>query len=417
MSHPTWRGSAPRATSTAAHQNWRRQETAFSAEGGAEPEQSRLTSDMWNDSPSCPITEMDGMLDAAPHAAGTRPATPVPYFEFSTQDLPPDEQFDGWRSSYSSIFDLSEPDTTAVGFRGSHSVWDIGSLIFSHVSTEEVDFAGLAGHHRREPLDHWLFTLLLSGNSVTNAGGTQFRGEAETVQMHALGRAFEGRVSNSEILMLFVPRDLCRDEVQALDAAAFSRLDSGMARIFADYMVSLVQQLPQLDVTEMTELVAATRAMLLASVEPSLQRLEEADNSIAYLQLERARRYIQLHLQNPTLDAQMLLQALGLSRSRLYRLFETADGVMHYIQRRRLAAAHAALADPTDVRRILDIAECYCFGDAAQFSRAFRREFGYSPSDVRADASHRLPGAGRPSQGCEDTPVQRLNGLLRRLQG
>lgn len=367
-------------------------------------------------SPVQEATAAAAPADHAAHPVVSRPHSPVPHFEFATTDLPVDEQFDAWRTSYSAIFDLKELGRGSAGFAGRHRVWDIGNLIFSHVSTSELDFAGLAGQ-RRDPLDHWLFTLLLSGNSVTLAGSAQFHGEAGAVQMHSLGRAFEGRVSNSEILMLFVPRDLCRDEVQVLDAAAFSRLDNGMARIFADYMVSLAQHLPLMDSAEMPELVASSRAMLLASVEPSRQRLEEADHSIAYLQLERARRYIQIHLQNPMLDAPMLIQELGLSRSRLYRLFESADGVMHYIQRRRLAAAHAALADPSDLRRILEIAEGYCFSDAAQFSRAFRRAFGYCPSEVRAAAGRRHPGPGRVDLVCEDAPSQKLNSLLRRLQG
>lgn len=352
---------------------------------------------------------------ASPVAARSR--SPLPCFEFSTSDLPATEQFEGWRASYSAIFDLDEPIQRGDGFAGEHQVWDLGNLVFSRVNTGGLGFAGLAGHRRREPLDHWLFTLFLSGRSVTIVGNSQFHGEAHTVQMHSLGRAFEGHVSDSEILMLFVPRDLCRDEAQALDAAAFSRLESGMGRIFADYMISLAHQLPLLDRSELPELVEATRAMLLASVEPSLQRLEEADSAITYVQLERARRYIQMHLQDPTLDAQMLLRELGLSRSKLYRLFEMSDGVMHYIQRRRLAAAHAALASSSDTRRILEIAESYCFGDAAQFSRAFRREFGYTPSEVRADARHHLPSPDYADHEREGLPSQRLNTLLRRLQG
>ena len=35
-----------------------------------------------------------------------------------------------------------------------------------------------------------------------------------------------------------------------------------------------------------------------------------------------------------------------------------------------------------------------CFADGSSFSRAFRREFGMSPSDVRAGAVGRLPPIG-----------------------
>jgi AraC-like DNA-binding protein len=344
------------------------------------------------------------------------PPRPLKSFEFSTKDLPRKERFEAWRESYASIFDFGHPTEAGGDFSGSHRVWDLGSLIFSRVRTDELDFAGLAGRSRRDPLDHWMLTLLLDGRSMTTVGSTQLVGNPGAVQMHQLGHAFEGTISRSQLLMLFVPRDLCSDAAHVLDAAAFSRLDGGMGRMFADYMISLAARLPLLDTSDLPELIAATRAMVLACVPPSsAQHLEEAGNTISCLLLERARRYIRANLCNPELDAEGILQDLGISRSRLYRLFETSGGVMRYVQRRRLKAAHEALTHPDDHRRILDIAENYCFGDAAEFSRAFRREFGYSPSDARAGIAH--GAGGRTRAETASAPTQGLNVLLRRLQG
>jgi hypothetical protein len=38
------------------------------------------------------------------------------------------------------------------------------------------------------------------------------------VQMHPMGRVFEARLAASEVLMLSVPRDFCRDTAHLLDA-------------------------------------------------------------------------------------------------------------------------------------------------------------------------------------------------------
>ncbi|TKT69088.1 helix-turn-helix domain-containing protein [Aquamicrobium sp. LC103] len=338
-------------------------------------------------------------------------------FEFSTGNLPRNEQFEAWRASYASILDLTAPAPVEDGFAAQHQVWDLGSLAFSRVSTNGLAFTGLAGRGRHDPLDHWLFTMLLNGHSTTLAAADRLEGDPGSVQLHPLGRAFEGNISRSEMLMLFVPRDLCRDLAHVLDAAAFSRLEGGMGRIFADYMISLARRLPLLDVSELPELVSATRAMLLACVAPSRERLEEASTSISNMLLERARCYIQANLHDPDLDLKGLLHELGISRSRLYRLFEPTGGVMRYIQHRRLVAAHVALADANDRRRILEIAESCCFSDGAEFSRAFRREFGYSPSEVRAGTHHGAPGWPSLDLDVPTTPTQRLNTLLRRLQG
>ena len=350
--------------------------------------------------------------------AAAIPRAKLQSFQFSTGNLPMDEQFGAWRSSYSAVLDLRPHEDGAEEFAGGeHEVWDLDSLIFSRVRTGSLAFAGLARHGRRDSLDHWLLTLLLSGNSVTLAAGECLAGEAGSVQMHPLGRPFEGNISESELLMLFVPRDLCREMTHVLDAVAFTRWEGGLGRLFADYMISLAHRLPLLDTVELPEVIAATRAMLIACAAPSPERLEEADSAISNLLLERARQYIQANLHDPELDTRKLLRELGTSRSRLYRLFEASDGVMRYIQRRRLAAAHKALADPSDNRRIFEIAQSYCFGDGAEFSRAFRREYGYSPSDVRAGTRRGFARGIRSNFEIVDSPSQRLNVLLRGLRG
>jgi AraC-like DNA-binding protein len=68
--------------------------------------------------------------------------------------------------------------------------------------------------------------------------------------------------------------------------------------------------------------------------------------------------------------------------------------VHHYIQRRRLLSAHAALSDPSNRQQILDIAYAVGFSSAAHFSRAFSKEFGYSPREARNLISQ--PYLGRP---------------------
>lgn len=361
------------------------------------------------------VVPVGGTGRSQPPVVLRSPRTRLHSFEFSTADLPDEEQFQAWRASYSAILDFVRPSDATGGFVGRHQAWDLGNLVFTRVRTDGLDFAGLAGHSRRDPLDHWLVTLPLEGQSVTIADGRQLVCGAGSVQLHALGQAFEGSVSGSELLMLFVPRDLCRDNAHVLDSIAFSRLEGGMGRIFADYMVSLARRLPLMDASELPTLVAATRAMLLACAEPTSGRLEEAESSISSLLLERARSYIHANLHDHELGSRALLRELGISRSRLYRLFEASDGVMRYIQRRRLAAAHAELADANNGKRILEIAESYCFGDGAEFSRAFRREFGYSPTDVRTGMRRGLPG--RHCGDVEGGASQRLNVLLRRLQG
>lgn len=340
---------------------------------------------------------------------------PIPHFEFSTDDVARADQFDAWRHNFATMLDLTPTGNSPEAIDGRQVIWDLGCLAFTSISTGALNFAGLPGHVRGDALDHWMMTLFLDGGASTIAGQRSFDGGAGTVQLHSLGQPFDGHVTDSHMLMLLIPRDFFQEHSGALSLAEFSTLSGGMGSLLADYIIGLAKRLPTLTIADLPGVAAATRAMILACITPSPDHLDEARAPISNMLLERARQYINANLYNPSLDNDMLCRALGISRTRLYRLFEPSGGVMRYILHRRLVDAHSKLADPTETRRIFEIAEQRGFNDGAEFSRAFRREFGYSPSEVRSRGLGAIPA--RPVADLASlAPVERLGHLLRRLQ-
>ena len=342
----------------------------------------------------------------------------LPAYEFTTAALPRCEQFSGWRDSFSTILHFAEPPEAVSGFAGRQMLWDLGGLAFARVKTERLSFSSRPSHMRHDPIDHWMLTVMLRGSMTTMTPTRNLEAGVGLVQVHALGGGFAGHVSDSEMLALFIPRDSTPEMVVTLAAAEFSTLDTGMGRLLSDYLADVGKRLPILDEAALPGLVAATQAMILACVAPTPENREAAETPITLALLERARRIIQARLFERDLDAETLRQELGISRTRLYSLFEAFGGVMRYIQHRRLLDAHSALADPDERRLILQVAEQRGFTDGAEFSRAFKREFGYSPSEVRKGAK-----GGKSSsvnRGRIDLqavpPGERLGALLHRLQ-
>ena len=356
--------------------------------------------------------------DSEPNAAirELRGTNHLTAYRVKTYDHPRDAQFEAWRNNFASMLEFDEPDDARHGFDGNQIFWDLGSLAFSRIRTDALKFASLPGHTRRDPLDHWALTMPLHGSISTVASSGAFEGDAGMVQVHSLGRTFKGSVTTSEMLMMLVPRDFDPEVAAALNMVEFSALNTGMGHLLSDFFVALCKSLPTIDDADLSALVAATRAMILACTVPSDEHLEAAREPIATVLRERAHQIIQSRLYDPTLGAMTLSRTLGVSRSRLYRLFEPYGGVIHYIQRRRLLGAHAALADANDDRRIIDIAEELCFSDGTEFSRAFKREFGCSPTDVRSGRSAAFPS--RPTADLQAyAPEERFGVLLRRLHG
>jgi AraC-like DNA-binding protein len=163
--------------------------------------------------------------------------------------------------------------------------------------------------------------------------------------------------------------------------------------MLAAYLQQLAAELPRLDTSELPRVVAATRAMIAASIAPSADAMAAAKGPIELVQISRIRALIHRHLGSATLGPALLCRLAGMSRSALYRLFVSRGGVAHYIQMERLRAASRALANPRDRRGIAEIAQDTGFFEPSTFSRTFRRTFGCTPREFRiaALAGHVVP--------------------------
>jgi AraC-like DNA-binding protein len=171
-----------------------------------------------------------------------------------------------------------------------------------------------------------------------------------------------------------------------LDAICGSVLDSPLGHLLGDYMMALEGRLAAVTESDFPHVTKAVGAIVAAAVEPSAERMAIAQRQIDLGRKERVRQAVRRHLRTPTLGPKNLGRLIGMSRSNLYRLLEDMGGVTRYIQRERLLEAHVILSGTSTTQSISAIAEDLCFADASSFSRAFKREFGHSPSEVRSAA-------------------------------
>jgi AraC-like DNA-binding protein len=108
-------------------------------------------------------------------------------------------------------------------------------------------------------------------------------------------------------------------------------------------------------------------------------------DSLRAARLEAAKRHIDQHLAEPGLTPASTAAALGISLRHLHLLFEpTGTSFAQYVAQRRLLQCRAALASPTGAgRSVADIAFGWGFNSLATFYRAFQREFGVPPAELR----------------------------------
>jgi AraC-like DNA-binding protein len=97
---------------------------------------------------------------------------------------------------------------------------------------------------------------------------------------------------------------------------------------------------------------------------------------------DQARRYVHGNLHDGDLSPDRVVESLGLSRRTIYRLFQHEGGLGAYIRHVRLRAAADELVAWPGVP-VQDIAYAHGFRSASDFTRAFRRAYGFAPQDIR----------------------------------
>lgn len=332
--------------------------------------------------------------------------------DFSTADLPARTQFDAWQGWYRGVFDVAPHEGAEGGFVARNRSWKLDGLALNFVSAPGISVSRTKALIRREPVDHWAITL--AARQVTNLdfGSSCRRAMPGVPFVVSLGQAMTNRRAGDDRIQLYLARDTFYALSPLLDACCMSASPMPENRLLADYMRLMMDNLPKLDVQGASRLVDVTRAMIAACLSPGADRMAEARLAIHATLMERVRRTVRSHLRSPALGVELICGDAGTSRSQLYRLLEGEGGVVRYILKRRLAEAFALLCDTSVVDSVATIARALCFADASSFSRAFRREFGLTPSDVRAAAQAGVPPIRAAGSG-DDPAVKSFADCLR----
>jgi AraC-like DNA-binding protein len=121
---------------------------------------------------------------------------------------------------------------------------------------------------------------------------------------------------------------------------------------------------------------------------------EQTRDSLHSSRLAAVKRYVDLHLADPSLTPASAAAALGVSVRQLHRLFEPDNiSFARYVSRQRLLRCRDTIAGATGTgRSVVDIAFGWGFNSMATFYRAFVSEFGAPPAIVRAASQGRVSG-------------------------
>jgi AraC-like DNA-binding protein len=284
-----------------------------------------------------------------------------------------------------------EPLTPVDAFHADCEIAKVGSTLFILTRTTSVAYIRGPVHVVRGGDDHYQIQFQLDGllrgrSSTLGAGdvGVHDMSHPSVTEIHAPPPDPQ---SHARVLTWMVPRMLLVPLIADPNAVHGLRLAASApyVRLLCDVLWSVWTNAARCAEHE-GETAAYSLLLLLAG---GLGQSEEADEAVSRavraVRLDAIKRYVETQLEADEIRVNDIARRFGLSRASLYRRFEPDGGFASYVRSRRLHRAARLLSSPTHRHlRILDVALESRFASEASFARAFRREFGLSPAELRA---------------------------------
>ena len=313
----------------------------------------------------------------------------LPRSTFSTRAVKRSEKFAIWRDSISVLYEstLVEGDEHE-DFEALADGFLIGPISQMRCASGRQNFARSREMIDRDGIDHYMIQIFTHGRRHARAPDGDIMMEPGDICIFDNARELDSTNEPFDLMALFVPRTLLAPHISNPDSRHQTciRADNPYARLMRAHMFAIFQTAPRMTMEQGNLMVQPTVSLLAAVLNGTPCQNEGGEEAVQLAITTRIKKHIDDHLEEPDLNADRVCKVFGISRTRLYRLFQYTDGIASYIRNRRLAVALGILSDPTQRRRkIIDIALAVGFVSEVSFIRAFRRRYGLTPTEARND--------------------------------
>ena len=315
---------------------------------------------------------------------------PLPLFHVSSAAVGGAEALRLFQDSVRDVFtaepDGVDPEAEPLTMCAAH----LGGVLYGEVRAYAMRFRRDRALVATGGVAHLMVQLYPEGGFEGLAGEAAMRVRPGDIGVLDLADTLDTRAPRYRNLTLVIPRALLGDRLA--DTAALHgrvlRREQPRTRVLANHLETLWSEVPGLTLREADALGRATVAMIADLLERELGEAAAGPRPQGEEPpRRRVLRYIDARLGDPDLDADALAERFGMSRAALYRLFQPVGGVASLIRERRLRGAALELASEAGhARKVSEVARRWGFTDDAAFGRAFRQQYGVTPSAARREA-------------------------------
>ena len=322
---------------------------------------------------------------------------------------------EGLRAATVDICDVI-PLTAEDDFHISTVTRAVGNALLIDSSTTALEYDRTPTHVARGGLDHYQVALCLQGEMWFSSGRRELTlrpGDLCLIDMAQPSRTLlrESDDGRARVMTLVLPRAVLVPKLAHPDSATATFLSGSEphGRLLASQFVALSEQ-PVAEADALAGIIEAMVEIVAGAAGHVADMSGDFEQAERHLYLAMIKRYIEANLDTDSLTADKLCVRFQISRATLYRWFDAEGGLARYVQEQRLNRALRLLISPESRgKRLLDLALALQFGSDSTFIRAFGRQFGNTPGEIRE-----LSEAWLRETGAVPGPDDLLHHLMRR---
>lgn len=310
---------------------------------------------------------------------------------FNTDDFDsPDEKLQAFRDNLSAVCHISPEKAFLPSFQAQLSSTMLGGVLMTEMCTTRQSYDRNHLEIGRSGIDHLQLVMIKQGNKFSVVGDESTVVRVGDMVLFDLGQPSksttniqEQELGNFETLNFIIARDYLEEFLPYphLYHGVVLRQEEPMVMILKELLLSVAQQVKQLDQAQADKLAKPVIELLAATLAQNPDVAEQTKETLTTAMSIRIRRIIDTNMLNTELNPDTIAAEAGLSRSTLFELCQPYGGVMTMVRKRRLNKAYRLLLQ-TRSNNIALTAYQTGFKSIDTFTRAFKKEFGMTPKEA-----------------------------------
>jgi AraC-like DNA-binding protein len=276
-----------------------------------------------------------------------------------------------------------------VSFEARIAVIDLGGVSISRIVSPPVVYQRRIEQISAQAENYHLVTIPVAGELIFDQKDLQLRCPTNGLLMERGDLPYELRQpGNNELFVLKVSQallDTLLPHGTMFKGETLAPL--GLAGLLVDFVRSSMSHGCEIEPCHYANLRRQILDLLVLTLTSQESGFEGAETSVQDAHLRRIKRAVRNRLFYHGLSPRRIATECGVSVSYLHRLFAvTGTTVGQWIREERLLASDRALQNPRCRDSLAAIAQQFGFSDQSQFCRNYKRHFGRTPSEARAEA-------------------------------